>query len=120
MKTYHRIATGNHNQDFHTVISQAMSGEIWGAVSTFGSLFPTVRAIPGALPDDKDGIEFTTAISPTKGSSTPGETYWKLHPESPHVQGRKGGEFAAIGATILKVRYRSVTSLNPRFEWSKK
>jgi hypothetical protein len=120
MKTYHRVATGRPNQDFRTVISQCISSEIWGAVSTYGSLFPTVRAYPGSLPNDKDGIEFTTAIPPTKGSSPPGETYWKLHTDSPLVQGREGSDFAAIGATIVKVRYRSVTSLNPRTEWIKK
>ncbi|MBZ4157065.1 hypothetical protein JYG50_25505, partial [Escherichia fergusonii] len=79
--------------------------EIWGAVSVYGNAFPTVRAFPGPLPEGKDGIEFSTSVPPTPGSSTPREVYWKLHEQSPEVGKSLDGNFARIKATIRKVRY---------------
>jgi hypothetical protein len=117
MQKYHRRATGGKNQDFHTAIGQAIASEVWGTTSTFGNGFPTVRAFPGPLPDGADGIEFTTDVPPTPGSSTPHEVYWKLHQASPLVEEREGGSFAAIKVKILKARYTTLKSLQPRCEW---
>ncbi|WP_050881224.1 hypothetical protein [Burkholderia pseudomallei] len=117
---YHRLATGNKNQDFHTALDQVSSCEVWGAVSVYGSLFPTVRAFPGPLPDGKDGIEFSTSVPPSRGSSTKTEVYWKLHEESPQVESSEDGDFARIGATIRVVRYTKEVNLKPRCEWRPK
>lgn len=117
-KIYHRLATGNKNQDFHTALDQVSTSEVWGALSMFGSYFPTVRAFRGPLPEGKDGIEFSTSVPPTRGSSTPTEVYWKLHDESPQVQSSDDGQFARISATIRIVRYSKESNLKPRCEWS--
>jgi hypothetical protein len=115
---YHRLATSQKNQDFHTVLDQVSSREIWGTYSMYGSGIPTVRAFRGPLPAGKDGIEFSTSIPPTPNSSTPTEVYWKLHEQSPKVLPSKDGDFARISATIRLIRYTSEASLLPRCEWS--
>lgn len=117
IKIYHRLATGKPNQDFHTAISQVTSREIWGQRAFNGSAFACVRAFPGPLPDGKDGVEFSTSVPPTRGASTPMETYWKLHEQSPEVMSAQDGDFARIKATILRVRYSSETNLKPRNDW---
>jgi hypothetical protein len=115
---YHRLATSQPNQDFHTALDQVWTREIWGTYSLYGSGLPTVRAFRGPLPAGKDGIEFSTSIPPTPNCSTPTEVYWKLHEQSPKVLASPNGDFARISATIRLVRYTTTASLKPRFEWS--
>jgi hypothetical protein len=114
---YHRLATGQKNQDFHTAVAQVSCGEVWGGCATYGNHFPTVRAFRGPLPEGKDGIEFSTSVPPTPGSSTPSEIYWKLHEQSPQVGSSDDGDFARIKATIRLVRYSKEANLKPRCEW---
>jgi hypothetical protein len=117
VRIYHRLATGKQNQDFHTALCQVTSGEIWGKRAFNGGGFACVRAFPGPLPEGKDGVEFSTSVPPTRGASTPKETYWKLHEQSPEVMSAQDDEFARIKATIRQVRYSSATNLKPRCEW---
>lgn len=117
-RIFHRVATGNHKQDFHTVICQVQTGEIWGKQAMYGNDHPVVRAMPGPLKDGADGIEFETDVKPTPFCETPSEVYWHLHADSPWVQSRQNGTFACIAVKIRKVRYTKAESLKPRFEWT--
>jgi hypothetical protein len=100
---YHRMASPT--QERHDADLQQQSGEIWGR-EPYGSGFLVVQAYRGPLPDDKQGIEFSTPVAPQKGSGTLYEARW-YYGETPGVKLRqKGGDdYAAIPAKILKVRY---------------
>ncbi len=116
-RVFHRVATGDKNQDFRTVISQVFTSEMWGATAMYGSKFPSVRALKEELPDGVDGIEFETDVLPTPSSETPREVYWKLHSDSDWVESREGEEFACIKVVIRKVRYTKEANLKPNVEW---
>lgn len=87
---------------------QQASGEMWGRPDRT-SPFPTVKAYRGRLPPSALGIEFETAIAPTKGTGTPFEARWypclpALNPCSAGVIVRNvsGTDFAVITVRVTK------------------
>jgi hypothetical protein len=64
-------------------------------------IIPCVKAYRGPLPLGTRGIEFTTAISPTKGSGTPYIAYWYADGNTPGVAINSFG-FAVI--TVLTIK----------------
>jgi len=56
-----------------------------GTADIARSVIPSVKAYRGALPAGQPGIEFTTAIAPDPGSSTPYEARW-YYPKTPGVE----------------------------------
>jgi hypothetical protein len=76
MKIYHRKKT-HDGQTVETARMQIESQEIWGGCphNYFQSDIPKVKAFPGELPANCEGIEFETDIEPDPGSP-PGVVYW--------------------------------------------
>jgi hypothetical protein len=114
---YHRVPTGRSNQNLLTAFKQTDSKQVWGGLSTYGNLYPTVRAFFGPLPDGWDGVEFETDVAPSKGCSTPREAFWKLGVGTPGVVLAADGSSAAIPVRLRKVRYTSSTSLGAGVDW---
>ena|SRR5713101_3412449 len=70
---YHRLESPT--QTSADAKRQTSSGELWGRPSSTSTI-PAAKAYRNALPNPKRGIEFDTAIVPTKGSGTPYEARW--------------------------------------------
>jgi hypothetical protein len=68
--------------------------------SAWGSHIPTVKAYPGHLPPADSGIEFSTPVAPTPGSSTPSMVKW--YQGTPGVISGGPG-LVCIPVSILKV-----------------
>lgn len=103
---YHRLESTT--QTAADAANQVASNQIWGkAAST--SIYPTVKAYRGPLPVGKRGIEFATAIAPTKGTGTPYEANWypclpHVNPCTPEVKvvAQSGIDFAVIEVRVTK------------------
>lgn len=96
---YHRVETPV-GQTSAVAKQQVVSKEIWGSPSIYG-VIPCVKAYRGPLQSGTRGIEFTTAIVPTKGSGTPNIAYWYADGSTPGVAINSLG-FAVI--TVLTIR----------------
>lgn len=96
---YHRVETPI-GQTSAVAKQQVASKEIWCSPSIYG-IIPSVKAYRGPLPSRTRGIEFTTAIAPTKGSGTPYIAYWYADGSTPGVTINNFG-FAVI--TVLTIK----------------
>ena len=66
---YHRQQSPTQTRE--TAIRQGSSGEIWGSYDrVMGGLspIPSVDAFVGPLPDNVEGIEFTTDVPPDRNT----------------------------------------------------
>lgn len=96
---FHRLESPTQTRA--DALVQVASGEVWGRPAR-GSNIPSVKAYRNALPQGQRGIEFSTAVSPHKGSGTPYEARWYY----PHTAGvlyrvdAKGQDYAAIPAHV--------------------
>jgi hypothetical protein len=95
---YHRKANG-HSQTLAHALQQAKSGELWGNPARYSTI-PSVKAYTGALPDNEDGIEFTTDTRPTPGQP-PRYAFWYASSEGVIVD----GDMAKIKISVTRIRY---------------
>lgn len=90
-----RSPTQSANDDRIQVATMKVYGR-----AAWGSHIPSVKAYRGPLPPSDSGIEFSTPIAPTPGTSTPSMVKW--YQGSPGVIDRGPG-LVCIPANILKV-----------------
>ena len=114
MSIYYRAEWGQGKQTAGIALSQIHTGEIWGKLS-FNNGLLAVKAKPGSLPQNENGVEFETDITPY--DNTGAEVFW--YPKfqaGPQISAN--GEFATLPVTIRKVRYR-VGAIGPSgLDWA--
>jgi hypothetical protein len=78
----------------------------------FQSVYPTVQAYEGHLPEDSQGFEFTTNVLPDSGSP-PGKANWRACTEEDELcrdgitlQKINGEDWAVIEVTVGKVQLK--------------
>jgi hypothetical protein len=96
---YHRIESPT--QTSADAKLQESSHEIWGRAASSSSL-PSVKAYRNSLPNNVRGIEFDTAVTPTRGSGTPFEARWYANTSGVRSVNHYGVDFAVITATVTK------------------
>jgi hypothetical protein len=95
---FHRVETDIQTSALAKM--QVESGEVWGREPR-GSHFLVVQAYRNELPAGKRGIQFTTKVSPHRGSGTSFEARW-YYPLTEGVEKRtkNGQDYAAIKAVV--------------------
>lgn len=116
MAIYFRAEWGQKKQTAEIAISQVHSSEIWGAVSR-NSATPAVKAKPGLLPEEVDGVEFETEIPPL--DNTGAEAFWypMFQKKMDGLKLSNNGEFAQLTVKIRKVRYTHGAILKKGVDW---
>lgn len=98
---YHRRES--RSQTSEDAEMQVTSGEIWGRAprNFYQSDFLVVKAYRGRLKEGERGINFTTDITPERGSGSLNEARW-YYPVTPgaELRRRNGEEFACIKAIV--------------------
>jgi hypothetical protein len=95
--TYHRLRSPTQTvaDDQMQVTTKRVCGR-----AAWGSHIPSVKAYPGSLPVGCQGIEFTTAVRPSSGRSTPSMIKW-YQGDPGVIVGGPG--LACIPVTVVRV-----------------
>jgi hypothetical protein len=106
MRVYHRKQSRTQTPEVARM--QVLSGEIWGSYNRDlvggRSMFPSVDAFVGPLPDDEPGIEFVTDVPPDP-NTRPRFARWT----GPRAGVWIEGDYAKIKAVVTRNTQRGST-----------
>jgi hypothetical protein len=91
---FHRLQCAHDNE-------KMCDSETIGGGRSYGHGFKRVHAYVGPLPDDDDGIEFWTRVSPDEGTP-PHLAYWTEGATGVSPLDVDGRELVGIPATVVK------------------